>query len=107
MTIKTMADSHKCNDLGCKRQKYGGLNILCGACLMPCSLECISPRSEVVHLLQHLNIESCDEDESDQDKINNNNKKVKLLFGVDSVFEFICPSCREGPSIYDSMQNFI
>lgn len=103
LTIQTMSD-HKCNELGCKGQKYAGLNITCGMCLMPCYFECISNRSEVVHLFRQMNINNIPE--NDQKKINEEHLKIKSLFGVNSVFEFVCPSCKGESTLYDIFKKF-
>lgn len=92
ISIGHIMDAHKCNEKGCKGPNYGGLNITCGMCLFPSYFDCLATRNEFKHLLDNMQIEPIEE--NDQKEINEAHIKVKSLFGVDSIFEFICPSCK-------------
>lgn len=107
ISIVHIMDTHKCNEKGCKGPNYGGLNITCGMCLFPTYFDCLSTRDEFKHLMDNMQIEPIGE--NDQRKINEAHIKVKSLFGVDSIFEFICPSCKSAHfnniSLFDMKEN--
>lgn len=95
--------NHNCVEKGCKGLKYGGLNLTCNYCLMPCFFDCIE--NDIVLLLSLLNFdfEKCD-DVSKLDKIKDISTTIKSLF-CDSVFVFVCPSCKQKDSYSDVVNN--
>lgn len=107
LTIKaievTMSDIHKCHESGCKGPKYAGLSVKCCICMNVYFFECIADRAEVSHLLSQLNVNACNEDD-DQQMINEEHTKIRNIFCMGSVFEFVCPSCKNETSIYEMMQ---
>lgn len=102
ITIESMMEAHSCHEEKCTGPKYGGLNITCGMCLFPCYYDCLSTRDEFKHLMKHMKIETIED--NDQKKLNEAHVKIKSLFGINSIFEFICPSCKgtlNNTTIYD------
>lgn len=87
---RSMPADHQCIELNCTGSKMHGLSLTCPNCLKPFFFECLAKRTEITELLKLLEIDKLNSSTS----VSTVKSTLDKLFGRDSVFVFICPSCK-------------
>lgn len=88
---KQTEHEHKCNESNCKGEKLYGLKLKCSRCENEGFFDCLASRPEIKHLCSLINYK----DSSDGRKQTNKAEKtLKILFAKDSVFHYLCTSCK-------------
>lgn len=102
--VTMLPSDHKCGENNCSGSKYAGCNLVCYQCLNPKYIECISDRAEIVELLRVLNIEP--NQQVSQLIASENSKRIRELFGTESLLKFICPACESEGSFFEIKKKF-
>lgn len=82
--------NHKCHEADCNGSRLYGMNLKCNRCNNIFYFDCMASRSESKALLTLLNYS----DKNNQKQTVRAASKLKELFHANSVFEFVCPSCK-------------
>lgn len=88
---KSLPHDHDCTKDKCSGSELFGLNRTCRLCLNVSFFECISKRPGIKSILNH--IVPVDFDGQSQTQLAAITRELSVLFGQESVFQFICPSC--------------
>lgn len=79
---------HNCTENRCRGQRFYGAKLKCTKCSDSTFIECLMSRAEIVELVKYLSFIT-------PEKTNDQEKKMKTLFGRNSVLSFVCVKCRE------------
>lgn len=101
---KTMPSDHHCTDSNCSGSKLHGLNLTCYKCFRPYFFECLAKRPEIIEIVKLLEID--DTKNCLQTKVDKAINSLTKLFDTESVFEFICPSCKNDDLNNDIKQKY-
>lgn len=88
---RSLPQDHDCLKENCSGNALFGLNKTCRLCKNVSFYQCISKRPEVECVLKGIIPD--DFDGQSQTRLAEIQKKLDILFGNESVFQFICPSC--------------
>lgn len=87
---KEQSIDHKCHESDCVGAQLHGLKLECCRCDNNYFFDCMASRPEIKTLLGLVNYT----DKNNQKQIDKASKKFMEIFNCDSVFEFVCPSCK-------------
>lgn len=90
-----MPPNHNCSEDDCTGASLNGTNITCSRCYNPFFFDCMFKRNEISELINILGVQNKN---SNISQINN---KLSVLFKCESVFEFVCPNCKNELSYVD------
>lgn len=91
--------NHNCMENNCDGKKNHELNLTCNYCSSSWYFDCIESKSEIKSLLSLL---KCVEDMLPNDVLDIDST-INSLFNIDSVFLFVCPTCKSNDS-YTAMK---
>lgn len=91
-----MSTDHNCLQNQCTGAKCHKLNVTCSRCLNPCFIECIAKLPETRQLLILLGVNS-----ASSSTLKEISTAIAVLFSTNSLFEFVCPSCKKIGSYND------
>lgn len=94
---KPAPSDHKCHENQCSGTRLHGLKINCNRCENDYFFDCMASRSEVKSLLGLLNYQ----DKNNVKQVKKAETKLNEILHIDSVFEFVCPSCKTNASYSD------